>query len=295
MVIASATDGASIHYTMTNDNTEPTDPTESDPIYSTPISVTISKTKIKAKAFKNGMTASTVALVTYIIKPNKPTVFAEGSTVTITGDAGCTFRYLTDGNVPDSNSPEYTAPLNLNADCTIKVRAYDTYGNSSDVSTFTYKYIPLAPKNVNSGFFVKVTDANNLEDGDAILIVYETENVAMSTTQNDNNRGNSSVTISNNVINSPAATVQKLTLVKDNSNFYLYAGSGKYLYASSSSQNYLKSTISPDNNAIASISVTNGNAIITFQGSNTRNTIKYNDANNQKIFSCYAFSDIAGS
>ena len=63
------TDGATIHYTMTTDGTTPDDPTESDATFSSNISVTISGTKIKAKAFKADMTPSSVASATYTILP----------------------------------------------------------------------------------------------------------------------------------------------------------------------------------------------------------------------------------
>ena len=65
--ISTTTEGASIYYTMTTDGTEPAAPTESDTKYTTPISVTVSGTQIKAKAFKAGMTASPVASATYTI------------------------------------------------------------------------------------------------------------------------------------------------------------------------------------------------------------------------------------
>ncbi len=289
VAISCATDGATIHYT-TNGN----DPTESDATYSSAVSITTSGTVLKAKAFKDGMTASAVASATYTIKPNKPTVTAAGATVTITGDSGLDFYYTTDGSTPTNSSTHYTGSFNLNADCTIKARAYDSYSNASDVFSFTYTYFPLIPKNINSGYYVKVTDASDLENGDAILIVYETEEVAMSTTQNSNNRGNASVSISNNSINSPSASVQKLVLVKNTEDiestpttvYYFYTGSG-YLYAASSGSNYLRTETTPDNNARATITISNGDATITFKGTNTRNLLRYNDASNQKIFSCY--------
>ena len=291
VTISCTTQGATIHYTTNGE-----DPTETDAAYSSAISVTKSGTTIKAKAFKSGMTASSVASATYVIKPSKPTVTAAGATVTITGDDGCTFYYTTDGEVPTTSSTKYTAPFNLSADCTIKARAYDANDNASDVTSFTYKYFPLSPKNVNSNYYVKVTDASTLENGDAILIVCEKDGVAMSTTQNGNNRGQAVVAVIGDVINSPSEDVQKLVLVNkaeklgdDNTEtevFYFYTGSG-YLYAPSSNSNYLRTETTPDNNnnARATISVTNGDATITFTGSSSRNQVKHNKSN--KLFSCY--------
>jgi hypothetical protein len=67
-----------------------------------------------------------------------------------------------------------------------------------------------------------------------------------------------------------------------------YTGSG-FLYAASSSSNYLKTETVPDDNhnAKAEISFdTDGNAQILFKGTNTRNWLKHNS--NNSIFSCYA-------
>ena len=287
--ITTTTVGATIRYTTNGD-----DPTDGDAVYSTPISVKTGVT-IKAKAFKEGMTASNIATAIYVIKPNKPTVTAAGATVTITGDAGCSFYYTTNGDAPTKTSTKYTAPFEPGTDCTIKAIAYDSNDNASDVFTLPFVNMPLAPKNVNSGYYVKVTDASDLENGDAILIVNETNKVAMSTTQNDANRGKTDVTISSNTIYAPSEYVQKIVLVTKTEEinsintdvFYFYTGSG-YLYAASSSANQLKTETSPDNNgnARATIEFSSGNATITFTGTNSRNLLKYN--NSSSIFSCYS-------
>ena len=217
VTLGCTTDGATIHYTMTTNGSTPADPTESDATYTTtPISVTLSGTKIKAKAFKDGSTASSVATATYTIKPNKPTVAAAGATVTITGDDGLEFYYTTDGSTtPTKSSTKYTGPFEPGADCTIKARAYDTNDNASDVtSPFIFKYMPLSPKNINSGYYEKVTDASDLENGDAILIVNEDGKVALSTTQNGNNRAKEDIEfLTSGDIYAPSANVQKLVLV----------------------------------------------------------------------------------
>lgn len=295
VTISCATDGATIRYTTNGD-----EPTESSTIYTEPVSVTLNGTVLKAKAFKAEMTASSVASATYNIVPTTPTIVAAGATVTITGDAGCTFYYTIDGTAPTNLSTEYLAPFNLDADCTIKAIAYDTYGNTSAVKSYTYKYFPLNPKNINSGYFEKVTDVSALENGDAILIVNEGANIAMSTTQNSNNRGAEDVTISGNVIYAPSADVQKIVIVKATEEiaevntdvFYFYVSSTEvtgYLYASSGSSNQLKTETSPDanNNARATITIDgDGNASITFTGKNARNVMQYNSSSN--IFACYA-------
>ena len=290
VTLACDTEGATIHYTMTVDGTTPDDPSESDATYSTAISVTKSGTIIKAKAFKNGMTASSVVTATYTIKPDQPTITATGATVTITADEGCDIYYTTNNTAPTKGSAKYTNPFTLNADCVIKAIAYDQYDNASSVKTFNYTYLPLEPKNVNSNYYVKVTDVSALENGDAVLIVCENDNVAMSTEQNTNNRGEEAVTINGNIIDSPSSNVQKLVLMKIGNYFYFYTGTG-FLYAASNTSNHLKTEATPDanHNAKAEITFTNGNAKILFQGNNSRKWLKHNSKNS--LFSCYGTGD----
>ena len=289
VTITCETEGATIHYT-----TNGVDPTETDEKYSSPVSITTSGTVLKAKAFKSGMTASNVASATYTIKPNTPTISAMGATVTIAGDDGCTFYYTTNGSAPTNSSTEYTAPFEPGSDCTIKAIAYDTYGNASSATSFAYKYMPLVPKAIGSGYFVKVTDVTDLENGDAIIIVNETAKKAMAA-QKTNNRDETGVTISDDAIYLPAASeAQKLVLVKktekissvDTEVFYFYTGSG-YLYAASSSSNYLKTEATPDDNgnARATITISSGDATITFKGTYSHNLLRYNSAS--FVFSCY--------
>ena len=290
VTLACDTEGATIHYTMTVDGTTPDDPSESDATYSTAISVTKSGTIIKAKAFKNGMTASSVVTATYTIKPDQPTITATGATVTITSDEGCDIYYTTNNTAPTKGSTKYSNPFTLNADCVIKAIAYDQYDNASSVKTFNYTYLPLEPKNVNSNYYVKVTDVSALENGDAVLIVCENDNVAMSTEQNTNNRGEEAVTINGNIIDSPSSNVQKLVLMKIGNYFYFYTGTG-FLYAASNTSNHLKTEATPDanHNAKAEITFTNGNAKILFQGNNSRKWLKHNSTNS--LFSCYGTGD----
>ena len=237
---------------------------------------------------------SAVATAAYTIKPNAPTITAEGSEVTITGDAGCTFYYTTDGNDPTNASTQYNAPFDWTQSCLIKAIAYDAYGNASNVKGYQFYYFPLHPKNINSGYYEKVTDADDLDDGDAILIVNEEARVAMSTTQNTNNRGQAAVSFAEeNVIYAPSAEVQKLVIAKqtaDNTDvFYFSTGEG-YLFAAASNKNYLRTEDVPDdnNNARATIAISNGNATIQFTGTNSRNVMQYNS--NNSLFSCYGYS-----
>lgn len=149
--------------------------------------------------------------------------------------------------------------------------------------------LTLSVGNVLADTYALVTDVSTLASGDMIILVNDDGTQAMSTTQNDNNRGATSVTVSNNKI-TPNASVQVITLGTATKNYTTYwtlqAGSGNYLYAASSKKNYLKTKTTLDDNCKWTIALNTSNlATITAQGSNTRNKLNYNSST---IFSCYS-------
>jgi uncharacterized repeat protein (TIGR02543 family) len=136
-----------------------------------------------------------------------------------------------------------------------------------------------------------VTDLDNLAADDEVVIVANSANYALSTTQNENNRGQASVTKNNNTpktVTWTGTSVQVLTLKagKTSDTFAFYAGSG-YLYAASSSKNYLRTETTLSANSSWNITITSaGVATIKATGSNSRNLLKYNSSSS--IFSCYS-------
>ena len=155
--------------------------------------------------------------------------------------------------------------------------------------------------------FKLATKLSDLDGVTEIILVNpdgQTDNsgsVAMST-QNTNNRAATSITLSdnNNIATVPAnntsivvLTLGKTTMTDDNSTtvytFYDEAKSG-YLYAASSSRNYLKTQTTLDDNVKATISIdSDGAATILFQGEYTRNSLRYNDDKESgNLFACYA-------
>lgn len=76
----------------------------------------------------------------------------------------------------------------------------------------------------------------------------------------------------------------QLTLGGSANAWTLNDGTG-YLYAASSSKNYLQTQSTNDQNGQWSITFSSQTAVIKARGTNTHNTIKYNS--NSKIFSCY--------
>ena len=163
--------------------------------------------------------------------------------------------------------------------------------NAND-GTFT-----IAKEVVNEGDFVLVTDATQLNTGDEVIIVNsgtagDTDAKAMSTTQNSNNRGVTTVAVSATQKVTATDDTQIFTLEGDATGWYFKTVNGEtqgYIYAASNSSNHLKTEATADNNAKATISVTSeGVATIVFQGTNSRNHLRYNSSNNPPIYSCYA-------
>ena len=130
-----------------------------------------------------------------------------------------------------------------------------------------------------------VTDASTLAVGDKVIVVANGSNVALSTTQNNNNRGQVTITKTSNTV-TINESVQVLTLEngKKSGTFAFKTGSG-YLYAASSSSNHLKTKSTLDDNGSWKIEVaSNGVATIKAQCTNTRNWMRYNSSSS--LFAC---------
>ena len=207
---------------------------------------------------------------------------AEGTSITITAtpSTGYDLSNLTvDGN-------DVTSSVNSNYEYTFNMPSHDVAVSA----TFTEQSTPPEP---STDEYELVTNISQLSAGDKIIIANTAtagSGYAISTTQNDNNRAATAVTIANSKI-TPGNSVQILTLEKEGNNWLFNTGSG-YLYAASSSKNWLRTETEPDanGNAEASISISSNAATVTFQGTNTRNILKYNANNGNPIFSCYETS-----
>ncbi|MBE6924849.1 MAG: hypothetical protein E7466_06410, partial [Ruminococcaceae bacterium] len=139
-----------------------------------------------------------------------------------------------------------------------------------------------------------VTDVSSLKAGDQIIIVASGNDYALSTTQNSNNRGQAAVTRVDASTVTVGADTQIITLEAGASDgtFAFSVGEGSYLYAASSSKNYLRTTSTLDGNASWAITIdaATGVAGIVASGTNTRNTMKYNKSSG--LFACYASGQI---
>ena len=152
------------------------------------------------------------------------------------------------------------------------------------------------------GNYEWVKAASTLAAGDELVIVYQTNDTFAKVmgNQDTNNFKYVDVNYANGITDKSVITIPQnkaaqatpILLEGSDGAWYFHTNNG-YLYAASSSSNYLKTTDTNNNtlskvgdNAKATIAISeNGNATIVFQGSNTRNYLRYNSSD--ILFSCY--------
>lgn len=135
-----------------------------------------------------------------------------------------------------------------------------------------------------------VTDASQLTVGAEIVIVAKDSDVAMSTTQNSNNRGQATVTKGDDNTVAFGDEVQVITLVEGTAanSFAFSVGENSYLYAAStSSKNYLRTQSSIDDRASWTIEIAaNGTATVKAVTTEvTRTLLQYNKSSG--LYACY--------
>lgn len=136
-----------------------------------------------------------------------------------------------------------------------------------------------------------VTDVTTLQPGEQIVIVAKDYDFAMGAQSNNgNNRITAQVTLNaDRTVVTFSGDTQIITLADgfNTGTFAFDVGELGYLYAASSSSNYLKSTVTLTANASWAISIdaSTGVATIVAQGTNTRNIIRYNTT--ADLFACY--------
>ena len=152
-------------------------------------------------------------------------------------------------------------------------------------------------KDPNAPAWTLVTNASTLKAGDKIVIAGtgDNSNYALSTAQKSNNRGAVAATKTDDKIEE-VDNMQILTLETGTKTgtFAFNTGSG-YLYAASSSQNYLRTQTQNNDNGSWKIAIADGVATVVAQGTNTRNTMRYNYNNGSPLFAAYASSSTTGA
>ena len=141
--------------------------------------------------------------------------------------------------------------------------------------------------------FELVTSADDLTDGDQIIIVNEDNDQALSTTQNKNNRAATDVALKSDGTIIPTDKVQVITLEGEAGAWYFNVGDG-YLYAASTTKNYLMTQAAANEKAlVTTLDIDDGVATVKFNQWDTeeqkaRTLLRFNPNNNNPIFSCYA-------
>lgn len=172
---------------------------------------------------------------------------------------------------------------------------------SGVVNAFTINMNGIAPD--GAVVYTLVDDVADLTLGSEVILVGKGDDVAlaMSTTQNTNNRGTASITKNtdgsgNAIISSPGVDVQVFTIENGNkAGTYAFSTGTGYIYAASSGSNWLRTEDVLSDNSSWTISVAaDGEATILAIGDNTRNYMRCNSTNNPPIFSCYASTASTG-
>ncbi len=133
-----------------------------------------------------------------------------------------------------------------------------------------------------------VTNISQIKAGDQVIIAAKDYDYALGTNQKTNNREAVAI-VKNDGVLTYETSVAILTLEAGTvSGTYAFNTGSGYLYAASSSNNYLKTKATKDNNGSFAITIANGTASIVAQGSYTRNTMQYNPNSGSPLFACYA-------
>ena len=166
----------------------------------------------------------------------------------------------------------------------------DVVFSAGKIKTVKVDYTTAIEAPSGNAAWTLVTDVATLSVDDQVIIAAKDYNYAISTTQNNNNRGQAAIVKNGSILDTPGSTVEIFTLKSGTASgtwaFYANGSSKGYLYAASSSSNYLKTQTT--NNANGSWEITiaaNGTATIVAKGSNTRNVMQYNQSSS--LFACY--------
>ena len=141
--------------------------------------------------------------------------------------------------------------------------------------------------------YQRVTSVSELEAEKSFLFVNVDDQgrcIALSNEQKKNNRGAVAVILANDKITLEQNSMACQLVLKGSSSvgwsFYDEVNGG-YLYAASSSGNYLKTQSTLDDDGRADIRFEANIATITFKGTNKRNVMQYNPNNGSPLFACY--------
>lgn len=163
-----------------------------------------------------------------------------------------------------------------------------TQVTAATIPTGDATYYAVFSDATGDGTWNLVTDVASLAAGDRIIIAAKTTDVAISTTQNTNNREETAITQNGSTLSTPSAEVQIFTLESGTKpDTWAFNTGGGYIYAASSSANQLKTKTQKDDNGswMITLGSSGSAATIKAQGTNSRNLLRYNSSS--QLFSCY--------
>lgn len=189
------------------------------------------------------------------------------------------------GNVDMTNKVTWSYNPMIVEEGTEQVIVTATYGELTAQKTITGITVAASKD------FTLLTSENDLVSGDSIIITNGIDGAIKAMgAQKSNNRGTADVVAQSNTIsNSKSVAVLKVNEIEEGIFTLFDETESGYLYAASSSSNYLKTSSELDANGNGNwkISIGTSNvATVTAQGNYTRNIIKYNT--NNELFSCYS-------
>lgn len=214
--------------------------------------------------------------------------FEESQVVTITAGEGATIKYSTD---EQATWNDYSEPITVTETTTVYAKAVMN-GQESVVVSATYTLMEPVT-------YTLVTDVAQLAAGDKIILVGFCDKegddnygkaYAMAEYRGDNrnNFAGVEVSVEDNTVTTVKANVITLETAAIDTLWNLKAAEG-YLYAYSSEANNMRpeAEVDADGNANALIYMATDSMSISFQGTNTRNFLRFNYNNGTPLFSCY--------
>ncbi len=225
----------------------------------------------------------------FVVAPTLPAScdFEGSMSVEITcSDEDATVMYGYDGTTWN----EYTEALTITATTTVYAKAVK--GDiESEVVSATYTLVDPAEMVT----YTLVTDVNELADGDKVILVgfnqvdsVTVQPYAMAAYRPYNyNFQAVEVEVVDNTVTTALANV--ITLEAADEGLWNFKAQEGYLYAASTEKNYMQVEEAPDadGNANALIYMATDSMSISFQGTNTRNFLRFNYNNGTPLFSCY--------
>ena len=207
-----------------------------------------------------------------------PTAISDDSNVATDGNPLSAYSFT------DNGDGTATAVATFSENTTGGSRKVDlTFSSGSPlVVSATISVIQDVNPALKKGWWL-VTDVNDLEAGDKIIIAATGMDYAISTATNTNSRKSTPITRNGGALENVSESVQQYALEIDANGLYSFKGTlgtdaDKYIYAASSSSNFMKVTSTLDDNGKFTIEIdSEGAATIIAQGDNTRNVMQYNN------------------